>query len=78
MLKRTEREDTEGYFRWHWVLTEFLAIYCEITDQRCFGVKKALKLLEKKDAQGYDLYRKALQEFNRESAGRWITYLKQL
>ncbi|MCH4013038.1 MAG: hypothetical protein LKE64_01710 [Solobacterium sp.] len=45
MLKRTEREDTEGYFRWHWVLTEFLAIYCEITDQRCFGVKKALKLL---------------------------------
>lgn len=29
MLRRTGRGDAEGFFRWHWLLTDSLEIYCD-------------------------------------------------
>ncbi len=43
MLRRTERGDTEGYYRLHWVLTDSLSIYYDLRGEYYFGPKKALR-----------------------------------
>ena len=40
--------------------------------------RKALRLLEKSDAEAFGLYAKALREFDRESLSAWIDYLKSM
>lgn len=42
MFLRTERNDTEGYFRWHWLLVDSLEIYFIICDEYYYGPKKSL------------------------------------
>lgn len=78
MLLRTMREDVEGYYRWHWVLCDSLEIYFDIKGLHYYGPKKALRLMEKSDAEAFGLYAKALREFDRESLSAWIDYLKSM
>ena len=78
MLLRTMREDVEGYYRWHWVLYDSLGIYFDIKGLHYYGPKKALRLLEKSDAEAFGLYAKALREFDRDCLSAWIAYLKSM
>ena len=78
MLLRTMREDVEGYYRWHWVLCDSLEIYFDIRGLHYYGPKKTLRLMEKSDAEAFELYAKALREFDRESLSAWIDYLKSM
>lgn len=78
MLLRTMREDVEGYYRWHWVLCDSLEIYFDIRGLHYYGPKKTLRLMEKSDAEAFELYAKALREFDRESLSAWIAYLKSM
>ena len=78
MLARARRNDAEGLFRWHWVLTDSLEIYCDIMQHPYFGPKKALKWMEKVHPSAFSLYEKALGEFNAESLENWIAYIKNL
>lgn len=78
MLLRTMREDVEGYYRWHWVLYYSLEIYFDINGLHYYGPKKALRLMEKSDAEAFGLYAKALRELDRESLSTWIDYLKSM
>lgn len=78
MLLRTMREDVEGYYRWHWVLCDSLEIYFDIKGLHYYGPKKTLRLMEKSDAEAFELYAKALREFDRESLSAWIDYLKSM
>ena len=77
MVSRTMREDTEGYFRWHWVLLDSLEIYFDIKGLHYYGPKKALRLMEQTDAEAFQIYSKALREFKRECLSEWIAYLKR-
>ena len=78
MLSRTLREDPEGYYRWHWLLTDSLEIYCDIKRVRYDGPKKALRRMEQTDGEAFCLYAKALQTFQRETLSAWISCLKRL
>lgn len=78
MLLRTVRDDAEGYYRWHWVLCDSLEIYFDILGLHYYGPKKALRLMEKRDAGAFCIYEKALREFDRESLAEWIAYLKSM
>ena len=42
MLLRTQRSDTEGMYRWHWLLVDSLEIYFDLIEQVYHGPKKAL------------------------------------
>lgn len=77
MLQRTKREDAEGYFRWHWLLTDSLEIYFDIIQKRYWGPKKSLLQLKECDPEGYRIYEKALKSFDRKSLSDWIEYLEK-
>lgn len=77
MLLRTQRNDTEGYFRWHWLLTDSLEIYYDITGQVYFGPRKGIKKMEAEDKVGYNLYEKALRTMDKENLSQWVQYLKE-
>lgn len=78
MVLRTIREDAEGYFRWHWLLTDSLEIYYDIVRKRYFGPKKALKQMEQCDDKSFRKYENALKHFSKETLSEWIDCLNQL
>lgn len=78
MFLRTQREDTEGYFRWHWLLVDSLEIYFIICNEYYYGPKKSLIKLKKKDLEAFNYYNNALTKFDSESLKEWISYLKCL
>lgn len=76
MLKRIERRNTEGLYRWHCLLTESLEIYFDLKDERYPGPKKGLDLLSKYDRKGFEIYEEALKFQDIDSLKKWIAYLK--
>ena len=78
MLARTERTDAEGFFRWHWLLTDSLEIACDLLQQPYRGPKKALRWLEREHSQVFAAYRYALNNFNWEALRAWIDCLEGL
>lgn len=78
MLLRTERDDAEGYYRRHWLLTDSLEIYCDVIGVYYYGPKKALRRMEQTDAEAFRLYAGALKESDRESLSGWVSFLKRI
>ena len=78
MLARTMREDAEGYYRWHWLLSDSLEIYSDIRGLYYFGPKKTLRRMEQSDAESFRIFSKALKELNREYLSEWISRLDSL
>ncbi len=76
MLLRTERGDAEGYFRWHWLLTESLEIYCDLCGQRYLGAKKSIRRMQDEDPISAQLYTEALAALDREALARWVARLR--
>lgn len=76
MLERTEREDAEGLYRRHWLLTDSLEIWCSLKDIMYFGPKKTILRMQNEDADGFDLYYRALK--NDDALGEWVGYLCEL
>ncbi len=78
MLLRSARGDMEGHFRWHWLLTESLEIYCDVIGKRYLGPKKSIKCMREEDFGSAKIYEKALSCFDYESLLAWIRHLKEL
>lgn len=78
MFERVKRCDTEGMFRWHWVLTDSLEIFCDTVHHPYFGPKKSLKWMEETYPKAFVYYKKALGDFSVESLSDWISYLKSM
>ncbi|WP_338078961.1 MULTISPECIES: nucleotidyltransferase domain-containing protein [Clostridium] len=78
MLLRVERNDSEGYFRWHWLLVDSLEIYFTICDEYYYGPKKSIAKIKKENPKGFKYYNNALTKFNYESLKQWINYLRYL
>ena len=64
MLARVKRYDTEGMFRWHWVLIDSLEMFCDIKQHPYLGPKKALKWMEKNHPSAFVCYKNALDNFS--------------
>lgn len=78
MLLRSMRDDVEGHYRWHWLLTDSLEIYADVKGLRYFGPKKTLRRMERTDAEAFGIYAKALKVFDRECLSEWVSYLKRI
>lgn len=78
MLARAKRGDTEGMFRWHWVLTDSLEIFCDAMRAPYRGPKKTIKWMEKSHPAAFACYQAALAEFDVERLENWIEYLKEV
>ena len=78
MFERVKRCDTEGMFRWHWVLIDSLEIFCEAVHHPYLGPKKSLKWMEENHPKAFSCYGKALSNFSTESLSDWISYLKNI
>lgn len=72
MLQRAKRQDTEGAYRWHWLLTESLEIFCDIAGYPYLGPKKSLRFLEKQNPTAYGCYTRALTDFRYDTLKAWI------
>lgn len=72
MMTRTTRGDAEGYYRWHWLLTESLQIYCDIRHQHYFGPKKALRWMQEHAPEDFACYQHALCDFTQEALEGWM------
>ena len=78
MLHRAQRNDAEGFYRWHWLLTDSLEIYFDVMGRQYFGSKKSIGILRDTDARGYALYEDALKSFAYDSLCKWIGYLREV
>lgn len=76
MFERVKRGDAEGLFRWHWVLTDSLEIFCDIMDHPYLGPKKSLKWMEENHPAAFACYKLALNRFSIESLESWIFCIK--
>ncbi len=76
MLIRTRRGDIEGMFRWHWLLTDSLEIFCERVGQFYSGPKKTLKWMEKNYPRSFEIYRTALFCLDESALTAWIDHLE--
>lgn len=76
MLARAKRYDAEGMFRWHWLLTDSLEIFCDIMQHPYLGPKKSLKWMEECHPTAFACYKTALENFNIDRLENWITYIK--
>lgn len=70
MQMRTKRMDGEGMFRWHWLLTDSLEIFCDILGRRYMGPKKTLKWMQKEYPQMYQIYQQALFHLDEQALDR--------
>lgn len=77
MLARVKRGDAEGLFRWHWVLTDSLEIYCNVMHHPYWGPKKSLKWLETAHPNAFTCYQCALGDFNVKALENWIRYIEK-
>ena len=78
MAERAKRNDAEGLYRWHWVLTDSLEIFCDVMDHPYFGPKKSLNWMRENQPEAFLHYEKALNDFTVESLSNWIAYLKKI
>lgn len=78
MLARTVREDEEGLFRWHWLLTDSLEIYCDIKGIHYFGPKKTLRKMKNEDPRAFSIYSRALKDFDKDSLKEWISHINEI
>ena len=76
MLARTQRDDAEGAYRWHWLLIDSLEIYFDLHGLPYYGPKKALRTMEQTDPEAFSLYSKALNSMNRDALSAWIACLQ--
>ena len=76
MLLRTQRGDAEGYYRWHWLLTDSLEIYSDIYRAFYRGPKKTLRWMEGTDPEAFAIYHNALQSMNRAALEHWVRLLE--
>lgn len=76
MFERVKRNDAEGMFRWHWLLTDSLEIFCDIKHYPYWGPKKSLKWMSENHPIAYSKYEKALSNLNIDNLENWITYIK--
>ncbi|MGH4119833.1 hypothetical protein [Clostridium sp.] len=60
MLKRSQKGDIEGDFRYHWMLVDSLKIYFDIKGLWYLGPKKSLYWLKENDEIAYKLFNDAL------------------
>lgn len=78
MWERVKRGDTEGMFRFHWLLIDSLEIFCNVVHHPYSGPKKALLWMEDNHPTAFEYYRKALSEFSLDSLNDWILYLRNV
>ena len=78
MLQRMLRGDAEGFYRWHWLLTDSLEIACDLRHVPYLGAKKAIRTMAKDDPEGHRRYSRALREFSAEALTAWVEYLMAL
>lgn len=78
MMSRTLRGDSEGYYRWHWLLFDSLEIYFDIKHLHYYGPKKALRYMEQTDMEAFRIYSFALKKFSYKGLSEWILFLKDL
>lgn len=76
MLRRTERGDTEGFYRLHWLLTDSLSIYCDFRGEYYFGPKKALRRMAAAAPDDAAVYDRALRDPTPESLAAWLGVLE--
>lgn len=78
MLCRAERKDAEGYYRWHWLLTDSLEILCDVLRQPYCGPKKSLRWLKENRPHLYAVYEDALRKADVEALKKWVDCLVEL
>ena len=78
MLLRARRGDPEGMFRWHWLLTDSLEIYCAAESRRYWGPKKTLLWMERERPEAFRLYTGALGSMDYAALARWIEHIQAL
>lgn len=77
MLLRAKRPDAKGAYRWHWLLTDSLEIFCDIAGCPYLGPKKSLRLLEKQFPEAYRCYTRALMDFRYDTLKAWIDCMEK-
>lgn len=78
MLDRTKRLDSEGMFRWHWLLVDSLEIFCDILKHPYFGPKKTLNWMKTNHPDIFVIYKDALQYLEYDYLFRWVQCIKKL
>lgn len=76
MYLRSNKNDIEGDYRFHWMLKDSLEIYFELKGLWYLGSKKAISWLSKNDEIAYNLFKNALaKDAKKNNVEQLIEYL---
>ena len=78
MLQRTARGDAEGFYRWHWLLTESLEICFDLLGEYYYGPKKSLRRFRRERPALFPLSAAALRSMAPAALRSWIAALRPL
>jgi hypothetical protein len=76
MYLRSNKNDIEGHYRFHWMLKDSLEIYFELKGLWYLGPKKAISWLSENDEVAYKLFKNALaKDAKKNNIEQLIEYL---
>lgn len=75
MIGRSSKENIDGFYRWHNLLSDSLEIYFIMRDSFYFGPKKSIKIIEETDKIGFQLMSAAMEYKSTDKLSSWIYYL---
>lgn len=78
MLLRAKRNDAEGFYRRHWLLTDSLMIYSDVKGEYYFGPKKTLAKMKQQDEAVFTKYVAALENMDDEGLEEWVACLSKM
>lgn len=75
MCARSAKGDAEGYFRRHWLLTDSVEIYCDVTGQPFLSPQKTMIKMAKNDPEAAEIHFCALSTMEQEALEAWVALL---
>lgn len=76
MLLRTSKNDIEGQYRLHWLLTDILPIYFDLIDRWYLGSKESFAWLKENDDEAYNLFERLYADSSDLNIEETILFMK--
>lgn len=77
MAERAEREDAEGLFCRHWLLTDSVEVYSDVCGLPFLSPKKTMNKMAKTDPEAAEIHLRAMGTMDKAALADWVALLNR-
>lgn len=77
MCARAALGDAEGHFMRHWLLTDSVEIYCDVSGQPFLSPQKTMRKMAKNDPEAAQVHFRALSTMEQTALEEWVKLLRR-